>query len=522
MEYDAAMGSSHPDQRTERRIRPLRIAIGGILHETNTFSPGETTLDDFRQRTLVYGDDLLKAATGGPGAPGGAISAAGGARVLPLLLASATPGGPVTAGAFEQLGTDLLGRLRTFHRQWPGIDGVVLFVHGAMVTTADDDPDGTLLSRVREQVGPDVPIVAVIDSHANVSERMVASSDALITFRQYPHTDTFDRGVEAMRLCLHLARGGGRPHMTWRKLPLLMPLLAQATHPESPFAPVVERAEWWRRQPGVGSVSLVPGFPFADIPSAGGAIVALGGDISQATTVVEDLAVRWWAARETFAVRGVSLGGWNPEPGTRPTILAEITDNPGAGGAGDGTHLLRHLLEGPYMAVALAALHDPAAVAACYAAGLGAGLRLEIGGRAHPTSGPPVGGDWRVTHLGDGRYVNEGAMSPGARGTLGRTATVVQGTVSVILSEHRAQTLDPGVFRAGGVEPEHCHWLAVKSSVHYRAGFQSLAGRMIDVECAGLSPSTLESLDFTRLIRPMAPLDRVDDPAAHGAAGVMS
>lgn len=490
--------------------RPPRIAFGGILHETNTFAPFPTTLDDFRQRTLLRGDDLLRAATHGPGAPAGAVSAAGDATLVPLLLASATPGGPVTDHTFSRLADDLLDRLRLARRTWPGIDGIVLFLHGAMVTPSDPDPEGTLLARIRAEIGPATPLVAVIDSHANVTEQMVAMADALVAYRQYPHTDTHARGQEAMRLCRGMIGQPGRPHLAWRKLPVLMPLLAQATIAESPFRPAVDLAGMWRQDPDITSISLVPGFPYSDVPGAGAAVLVHGSNPARANVAADQLADCWWSLRAGFAVRGTALPDLPILPGDRPTILAEISDNPGAGGAGDATHLLRHLLDGPYQHAALATLHDPAAVQACYAAGLGASLSLTLGGHAHATSGPPITAEWRIAHLGEGSFVNEGGMSTGARGALGRTATVVRGTVSVILNQQRAQTLDPGVFRAGGVEPERCQWLAVKSSVHYRAGFQALAGRMIDVECGGLSPSTLQSLEFSRVKRPMAPLDDMD------------
>ncbi len=510
-----AMETTRANLVPSRRRQP-RIAIGGILHETNTFAPFTTTLEDFRARVLLRGEGLLQALATGPGAAAGAFAAAGEATVLPLLFASATPGGPVTAEAFAELADELLDRLRWGRRKWPGIDGVVLFLHGAMVTTSDPDPEGTLLHRIRAEVGSGIPVVAVIDSHANVTARMVAAADALVAYRAYPHTDTFARGQEAMRLCLQLVRSGDRLQVAWRKLPLMMPLLAQTTIGNAPFRPVVALADTWRDAPGITSVSLVPGFPYADTPAAGGSVLVYADEIERAAAAVQDLADCWWQVRRAFAVRGVSLAAVPTTPDARPTVLAEISDNPGAGGAGDATHLLRHLLDGPFQHVALATLHDPAAVDACHAAGVGANLTLSLGGHAHPSSGSPITAEWTVAHLGDGNYVNEGGMSTGARGALGRTATVVRGTVSVILNQQRAQTLDPGVFRAGGVEPEHCQWLAVKSSVHYRAGFQALAGRMIDVESAGLSPSNLQSLEFARVMRPMVPLDDVDWSAALG------
>lgn len=496
--------------------------MGGILHETNTFAHGETTLEDFRLRMLLRGDHLLDAVAGAPNAPGGAVAeAVGQAHLEPLLLASATPGPPVAAATFDSLAGALLDRLRWQVRRWPGIDGMVLFLHGAMVTTNDDDPDGTLLARARSIVGPDRPIVVVIDSHANLSHRMVQAADAIVAYQTYPHVDTAARGREAVRWCLDLIESGQRPVVTHRTLPVLMPLPAQRTDPESPFWPVVERATVWRNTAGIRSLSLVPGFPYADIAGAGASVLAYtsGPNATLGDAAADDLAARWWSQRETFSVHGVAPGDW-PATVSPPVVLAEISDNPGAGGTGDGTHLLRYMLQQQLPDAALATLYDPEAVAACWQAGPAATLHIGIGGKRDATSGEPVTAAWEVIHLGNGSFVNEGAMATGARGQFGRTATVRSGALSVMLSERRAQTLDPGVFRAGGIEPERCRWLAVKSSVHYRAGFRAVAGSMIDVECAGLSPSALATLPFVNVRRPMVPLDPEGPTLVTGQAGL--
>jgi microcystin degradation protein MlrC len=494
--------------------RKPRIAVGGILHETNTFSPGPTTLKAFEMRSLLRGEAMLNAARGTTSAPGGAIAIAEGrATLLPTLFASAVPGGKVEDATFENLAGDLLGRLRFLTRQWPGVDGVMLFLHGAMVTASDDDADGTLLARVRESVGRDCPVVAVIDSHANVTAKMVEQADLLVGYECYPHTDTVARGGEAMTRLLGMAMTPDEPHTVkaFRKLPLLMPLLAQRTGAGSPLSPVLEMANAWRSERSIASISLVPGFPFSDVPGAGSVVLVYVWDHPRfrdhADTVADELAATWWTLRESFQVGGTPLADL---PATSPggtTVLAELADNPGAGGKGDGTHLLRHLIERGYTDAALATIVDPETVAACHEAGVGATIRIGVGGKLDVRSGEPMVADWRITHLGDGVFANEGAMATGATNRIGRTTTLQVGTISVILSERRAQSLDPSVFRAGGLAPERHRWLAVKSSVHYRAGFENLASTMIDVESPGLSPSDLGSLTYTQIPRPMFPLD---------------
>lgn len=497
------------------------MAIGGLLHETNTFCPGETTFDDFAARSLLYGEDMIQAARDTSSAPGGVIAAAEGtATLVPTLFASAMPGAPVADAAFERLAEELLARLRAATRQWPGIDGVVLYLHGAMVTASHADADGVLLERVREVIGSTCPLVAVIDSHANLSDRMVRAADMLIGFQHYPHTDTSARGREALGHCLNLIHHpGSRPVASLRRVPILSSLLSQRTEPGTVMAALWERAAAWSAQRDIASISLVPGFPFADVPDGGAAVLVYEHDhppfAGAAARAADDLASAWWAQRSRFRQAGISLNEI-PRDVVAPTVLAEISDNPGAGGTSDGTHLLRWLVEQRFERVGMATIVDPASVAAAHRAGLGAVIELGIGGTLHPIGGGPLAQRWTVDHLGDGVFTHEGAMGKGSTSRIGRTATLRTGTISVILSERRAQSLDPSVLRAGGLIPEQCQWIVVKSSVHYRAGFGHIARRMIDVECPGLSPSDLTGLDFARLSRPMYPLDASASDGTHG------
>lgn len=512
--------------RMERRSpfppnRLPRVAIGGILHETNTFCLGETGFDDFAARSLLYGGEMIRAAQGTNSAPGGVIDAAEGVVTLvPTLFASAMPGAPVSDSAFERLASDLLSRLRMATRQWPGIDGVVLYLHGAMVTASESDADGLFLDRVREVIGPNCPLVAVIDSHANLSERMVRAADLLIGFQHYPHTDTGARGRDALTHCLNLIHNpDSRPVATLVRVPLLSSLLSQRTEPGTMMSELWDRAHAWTAQYEIASISLVPGFPFADVPDAGAAVLAYDWDhrsfAGVAARAADDLAAAWWAQRSRFRQSGIPLGEI-PRDVVAPTVLAEISDNPGAGGTSDGTHLLRWLVEQRFERVGMATIVDPRSVAAAHSAGLGAAIDLGIGGKMHPMSGDPLVQRWTVDHLGNGVFSNEGAMGTGSVSRIGRTATLRTGTISVILSERRAQSLDPSVLRAGGLIPEQCQWIVVKSSVHYRAGFGPVARRMIDVECPGLSSSDLTGLDFARLSRPMYPLDASAGDGTHG------
>jgi microcystin degradation protein MlrC len=488
--------------------RHARIAVGGIAHETNTFASAPTTLDDFRQRALLTGNALLMNAQGTDGALGGIIAAADGrAELLPTLFASATPSGMVTAATFATLRDGLLSRLRAHHRRYPGVDGVVLVLHGAMVVDGVDDAEGKLLRGVRDLVGDRCPVVVVVDFHANLSPAMVDAVDLVIPYRTYPHVDTCARGEVALGLCLDLIAGAVQPRTAWRSLPLLSPLPSQTTEGDGAFATLAAMANGLATRPGVLNVSLVPGFPYSDVPEAGASVlVTTDTDHDLAGTLADELAARWWNERSAMQTAGVPLDRLDPAL-FRPTqegpiVLADIADNPGAGAPGDSTGVLRHCFEHGYAGIALATLPDPGAVAACHAAGVGVTLRLAVGGKRSPWSGQPIERDWTIRHLGSGVFANRGPIGAGGTTRLGRTATVESAGITVMLCERRMQTLEPAAFEAGGIDPHRMNALVVKSSVHFRAGFRGVTRQMIDCEAPGLSTSHLHTLPYRHAPRP--------------------
>ncbi len=492
------------ERRPEARSLHLpRIAIGGILHETNSFVPGRTRLADFEARVYLQGDDIVDAGTGTDSALGGVIEAATGqATLVPLVFASAMPGPPVEAATFEALAGDLLARLRQAAHGYPRLRGVVLLLHGAMITDNDHDPEGTLLERVRDMVGPTCPVIVVLDSHATVSARMVAAATRIAAYQTYPHLDTRIRGIEAMAACLDHVAGKPPPAVAHRKLPLLMPLLAQATEPGTPMGYLLERADAWRSHPGISSVSQVPGFPYADVEDAGASVLVYAeGGQSMADEAANDLAECWWDLREQFLISGAPPEDLLQHDTPGVTIVADIADNPGAGATSRDTSILRFFQEHDLQPAAFACLVDPAAVAACHLAGTGALVSLAVGDPRH-------GEQWRIDHLGDGVFTHRGPMATGATNRIGRTATVSRAGISVILCERRVQVVDPAVFPACGIAPDGCRWLVVKSSVHFRAAFREIATGMIEIEALGPCSSDLSRLSSRHMPRPIWPLDR--------------
>ncbi|MDQ3549196.1 MAG: M81 family metallopeptidase [Chloroflexota bacterium] len=498
----------------------MRVAIGGISHETNTFSSIPTDMTQFQRRTLLRGDALLQASRGVGNVLGGMLDTASalGWQFVPLLFASATPSGKVRRGTFESLANELERGLSDAIRDRP-LDGVLLALHGAMVAEGIEDADGEVLRRVRRAVGPETPVVVVFDFHANLTPSIVAHADLVLGFETYPHIDTYACGCEAVRLLERLNRREFQPVHALCQLPMLVALPAQWIEPSTPMGELMRLALRLKQSPGIVNVVLAGGFPYSDIRDAGlSVVVTADGDQALAQRTADRIARLAWERREAFqpdltsiadAIHVASSGSARPGP----VVLADVADNPGAGGSGDGTAILEALLATGIESVALAVITDPGTVALADQLGPGNRGRFRLGGKIDRLHGPTLDVEARVRSVGAVAFTNRGPMGAGSRTRLGRTAVLEVGApgrpaVEVIVCEQRVQVLDPELFRAVGIAPEQRRVLVVKSSVHYRAAFEPLASTIVAVDGPGLSSPNLTTFRYRRVRRPIWPLDR--------------
>jgi microcystin degradation protein MlrC len=492
----------------------MRIAIGGISHETNTFSTIPTDFALFDRRGVHGGEALIPAFAGTRTIIGGFLDGARseGFEVVPTMLAEAAPSGTVTADAFDRLCAMLIDGLRGAGQ----IDGVLLELHGAMVAENARDGDAEILRRVREVVGS-LPIVAVLDLHANISQGMVALADALVGYDTYPHVDMYERGLEAASIMTRIVRGGLRTARALRKPPLMPPLPKQCTSYETPMRALVELAHRREQEPGIVAITVAAGFPYADVPEAGLGVLAIAdGDQARADAVADEIASLAWARRHDFVIRctsveeALTIAATAPADAGGPLVLADTADNPGAGAPCDGTILLQGLLERGVQNAALGAIWDPQAVEVCRIAGVGANVELLLGGKTDHLHGAPLAVSGHVRLLSDGRFFNLGPMNTGAETRMGPTAILVCEGVEIVITSNRVQALDAGLFVSQGIDPRRKRVLVLKSSVHYRGAFEPLASRVVEVDTPGLSNSDLSRYPYQHVRRPIFPLDPVE------------
>ena len=481
-----------------------RIAIGGFQHETNTFSPVCADFAAFEAPDawpgLTRGAALLDAVDGINLPAAGFVREARSLRheLLPLAWCSAQPSGRVTRDAFERIAAMLLDDLRASR----GVDAVYLDLHGAMVAEHVDDADGELLRRVREVVGPDVPVVASLDFHANISPLMASQAAALVSYRTYPHVDMAECGARAARL-VHDLLAAARPAATLEQMDFLIPLTSQSTLVE-PMRSLMAAAESAEQRP-VMSVCFAPGFPAADVADCGPSVYACGDDAQAVAKAVRELASGLRQREGEFALeligveQAVAEAVRSPPPRGRPLILADTQDNPGAGGNADTMSLIKALVASGAQRVLAGVICDPDAAARAHAAGAGATLDLRVGARTGTAGETPLAARCKVLALGDGRFTGTGPFYRGGRFELGPMALLEVAGVRIAVASRRQQAADQAMFRHLGVEPADHAVLVLKSSVHFRADFGAMASRILVVAAPGPNIADPGKLPFVRL-----------------------
>lgn len=487
----------------------MRVAIGGLMHESNTFAGLATDLAAFESGGLEVGDGIFERWGEAHHEVGGFFEASRTFRFepVPTLMGWATPAGPVTAAAYHELLDRLLRRLDAA----APVDAVLLALHGAMVVEGIDDADGHTLERVRERIGPDRPLVATLDYHANVSPKMVAMSSALVAYQTYPHLDQRQCGTTAGLLACAVLEGAIRPTQALRKPPLLVHLLAQETERE-PMRSILGAVSGFDELPGFESASLLAGFPYADVPACGpSCLVVTNGEPNLANELADRMATLVWNERQrlTAAPPGPAEAVRQAlDTLTRaPALLIDLGDNIGGGSAADSTVLFHELLR-QGATDSLVVLYDPAVVADCVARGVGASVRLAVGGKIDPHA-PPLNVEGTVRLLHDGRYVEDEPRHGGIRfQDQGRTAVIeLENGNQLVVNSLRHPPFSLGQLTSLGVQPESLRAIVVKAAVAYKAAYAPLNGTIVEVDTPGLTAANPARFTYRNLRRPMLPID---------------
>ncbi|MDX1945379.1 MAG: M81 family metallopeptidase [Pirellulaceae bacterium] len=489
----------------------MRVAVGGVLHETSTFLPLPTTVADFEQGFgLFRGTGVAERFRGANMCIGGFFDAAAaeGFTAVPLLWGFAYPSGIIRRADYESLKQEYLSRLQAADAE-ARLDGVLLDLHGAMVIEGIEDGDGDMVAAVRAAIGPDRPLIVTYDLHGNHTPERMRLANASIGYDTYPHVDMAERGREAGRLIARVIRGEIRPVTALSQIPMFWSSQRQVTaHP--PMNEVLARLHEAERRPGILSASVATGFPWADVPQLGASVfVVADGDQGLAQRTADELAGWIWENRSRWhhppltIDEGLAAG---EAAGQFPILLGDYNDNTGGGAPGDATAVLRFFVERQLESALLLYLVDLEAVAAAHRAGQGANLRLALGGKSHPSQGAPVELEVEVVRLSDGSFQYEGPMYAGLTGNLGPSAWLRAGGVSIVVVSKREQPLDPAFARSLGIDCAALKYICVKSAAHFRSGFEKIAGSIHLVDAPALHSHRFETMTYRRR-RPMFPIE---------------
>jgi microcystin degradation protein MlrC len=490
-----------------------RVALLGFSIECNRFAPPATEAD-FTGRVLLRGDEILKdARAAAPRALGempgfvADMDVAGTWEPCPVLLAMAEPNGPVDHAFFERLMDEWRVRLRLLRGR---VSGAYAVLHGAGLTTELDDPEGALQALVRAELG-EIPLVCSYDLHANVSDANVALNDAFVGYRTNPHLDMRARGAESAQLLRRLM-AGERFHRAHRRLPIVAPTVSLLTA-EGPYAEVIALGQARQAEdPRIANVSVMGGFAYADTPFNGICAVVTATSQAAADALAEELATAAWARRARFVAQLTSLDEAVAQARSSavPLAFADVADNPGGGGRGNTMWILEAFHAAGIQGVAFGLIHDPAIATEAHALGTGARFTARFNrDSAQDPFARPFAAEAQVVALSDGAVTGRRGIFAGTAMALGRSTWLRLGGLDVVVIEGRTQCADPAFLEHLGLDIRTLRGLVVKSRGHFRGGFDEFfdAPRIVEVDAPGLTSPILSRFDWTKLPRPVLPLD---------------
>ena len=486
----------------------FRIGIGSFSHETHTFLDKLTTIEDFETSGVAYGDDLIEKNRGVRNYVCGFITGLErhGASMVGSVGAGTGVFGWVTGDAFDKYANALADGFRDAGK----LDGVLLALHGGMAVREYPKPEAEIVRRVRAVVG-DIPIFVTLDLHANEDHELTDVADGVFACMEFPHTDTMETGLAAAKCMIATLKGEFKPTMAIQKPGIISPAVRQWTK-AAPMTVFRSRADEWRlRDKDVHYVSIMPGFPYADVPDAGASVIVLTNNNKLlAETVARDISALMWELRDTLAHKKVLNAAEAADKaidlvskGIRPVVLGDGSDR-----TGDNTLVMRELLNRGARNVGLATMHDRDAVKKLEQAGLGAKVSLALGGWGQ-ASGEPLAVTGTVAWLGDGDYIATGPMGTGGKNLCGPSAVLDLGNGNqIIVTSFNHQVRDDAGFRHFGVDFDKLDIMVLRSRVHFRAYYETIAGEILEVEAPGMGPVDLSVLDYKYIPADAFPIGR--------------
>lgn len=490
----------------------MRIAVGQLWQETNTFNPVPTTRREFEEFGVVRGAELIERMAD-TNELGGFIQTLRSWPEMPeivgLVRLPAWPSGKATAETFSWLREEMLAALAAAGP----CDAILLALHGSMVSEAEPDVEGAILQAVRERIGPQTPLVASLDLHANVTARMVANADALVLYHTAPHIDVFETGQRAAHLLHRMLFEGVRPTMAFRKVPMVAPVeRANTQDPASVSFRLREELERLERQPGVLTAGLATVQPWLDIPDLGSAVIVVTDNEPQlAAQWAERLAADIWQSRHEYrivlmnAADAVRLAHERHAEGL--IVLSDCADSTTSGAPGDSVWLLAELIKYPWQRPALVTLVAPEVVTDCQRRGVGGIHPGPLGGVRDHRFSKPLPLETRIERVFDARFEMSGHLARNMAIDMGQSVVLSHGAVRIVVTSRSGPHFAPHLFRAAGLDPFAAGVLIAKSPCGFRAAYAHHAREIHVVNAPGCAPPDFWNYEYRHIPRPLWPWD---------------
>lgn len=488
----------------------MRIALGQLWQETNTFNPLPTTRADFEAFGVLRGETMLREMRE-TNELGGMIQALQSWPQPPELVGLARlpawPSGLLTAEAFDWIKQELIDSLQAAGK----VDAVLLALHGSLVGDGHPDVEGEILQAVRELIGPRIPLIATLDLHAHVTPAMVAAADALVLFHTIPHVDVQSTGRRGAELLRKILLEGARPTVAWQPVPVVLPAeVANSEEPGNIAAVRKARLQHWEQQPRVLTAGVATVQPWLDVPQLGSAVVVVtDNDAALARSICQEVASDLWQARQQYLPTLTEL----PEAvqaalrGDGLTVLSDSADATTSGSVGNGTAFLAEVLQHEWPRPALLAMFAPYIVEQAQAAGVGTTIECTFGTFPPTSFVQPLTTTMRVEKIFPTAFTLSGHLGSNLKIDLGTSVLLRRGNVCLVVTTRSGPHFAPELFRAAGLEPFTAQLLVAKSPCGFRAAYRDAASRILNVRSPGAAPADFWNLPFPKITHPVWPWD---------------
>lgn len=485
----------------------IKILIGGLQQEVNSFAPGKTGIAEYSRRTIYWGQDLIDRLPNYTRRNDGMDSFAAAYRVLKEAGATVVSCGCMAAqpGAIieQSIIDNYIEHVKQATRENLPLDGVVLFLHGAAQSEGSDDPEGDIIVAIREIVGENVPITVRLDMHANVTERMVKNSNAISLFHRYPHIDMWETGERAARLCVGIVKGEISPKMAYVQIPMIVPASSYTTETE-PFRSLMAKGHEYVKSGKLLDFSISQMQPWLDVKDGYSSTIAISEDADVAAEIAKELATDLWNMRHEFKTELTSVDeiikiAENNESG-KPVILNDFADSSRAGSSGDSPEVIERILALSSDVRGLMYLNDSVFVEACRKAGVGNTVVADLGASIATKLYTPVRVEAKVKALFDGLIHIRGAFV-----NLGPSAIIqIRNTIVIVTTQHRFNG-DPRLYQAFGYDPTAFQMVVVKACTSFRAFYGPLTDLIYPADTKGVATSNLLSLPYEKIPKTFYP-----------------